>query len=371
MILLGLVQNMAVLIALAAIYQVTAGHLRRVHAGHQVVAGLLFGAGGVVAMLTPLRFMPGIIFDGRSIILSVAGLFGGPVVATVAALICAGYRLWLGGAGAWVGIGSIALSAIMGVAFHYLRRRRIVRMRPLVLWLFGLLVHLGMMLLMHLLPGEASREVLARITLPVLTLYPMATLLVCLFFLGHERQRMDRETLHESEARYHSLFSTNMDAVLLTTPDGGTLAANEAACRMLGYTEEELKHIGRRGVMDQADPRLAASIDERRRTGRFHGELTMIRKDGSKFPVELSSAIFLDSRGEEQSSVVIRDITERNKAEQALRESEAYVKAVLDNLPVGVAVNSVDPAVKFNYMNDNFPLFYRVTGEVLSEPDAF
>ena len=332
MILLSLVQNIVLLIALAAIYQSVSGHLRRDHVEHQILAGLLAGVGGVVAMSTPLHFMPGIIFDGRSIILSVAALFGGPVVAMVAALICAGYRLWLGGAGAWVGIGTIALSSATGVAFHYLRRREAVCTRPLVLWFFGLLVHLGMMLLMILLPGEASGEVLGRITLPVLTLYPVATMLVSMLFLDYERQRMDSETLYESEARYHSLFTTNIDAVLLTTPDGGTLAANEAACRMLGYTEEELKRIGRGGVMDLTDLRLPASIEERRRTGRFYGELTMVCKDGSKLPVELSSAIFRDSRGKEQSSVVIRDITEKKKAEKALRESEAYIKAVLDSL---------------------------------------
>jgi PAS domain S-box-containing protein len=58
-------------------------------------------------------------------------------------------------------------------------------------------------------------------------------------------------------------------------------------------------------------------------------------------------------------------------AEEALQESEAFTKAVLDNLPIGIAVNSVDPVVKFEYMNDNFPKFYRATREKLSDPDAF
>jgi hypothetical protein len=62
---------------------------------------------------------------------------------------------------------------------------------------------------------------------------------------------------------------------------------------------------------------------------------------------------------------------EKSKAAEALRESEAFIKVVLDNLPVGIAVNSVDPAVIFSYMNDNFPRFYRTTREKLTEPDAF
>lgn len=55
----------------------------------------------------------------------------------------------------------------------------------------------------------------------------------------------------------------------------------------------------------------------------------------------------------------------------ALRESEAFTRAVMDNLPIGVAVNSVDPSVNFTYMNDNFPAIYRTTREALASQDAF
>ncbi len=54
-----------------------------------------------------------------------------------------------------------------------------------------------------------------------------------------------------------------------------------------------------------------------------------------------------------------------------LREREAFIRAVIDNLPVGIAVNSVSPEVKFSYMNDNFPRFYGTTREALQNPDTF
>ena len=46
-------------------------------------------------------------------------------------------------------------------------------------------------------------------------------------------------------------------------------------------------------------------------------------------------------------------------------------RAIMDNLPIGVAVHSVDPTVDFSYMNDNFPKFYRTTREALPVVDAF
>ncbi len=61
----------------------------------------------------------------------------------------------------------------------------------------------------------------------------------------------------------------------------------------------------------------------------------------------------------------------RKQAEQKVRESDVYIRAVMDSLPIGIAVNSVAGAVKFSYMNANFPKFYRTTREALADPDAF
>ncbi|MDP1995815.1 MAG: GAF domain-containing protein, partial [Gallionella sp.] len=64
-------------------------------------------------------------------------------------------------------------------------------------------------------------------------------------------------------------------------------------------------------------------------------------------------------------------VVQRVRSEKALRDSEAFTKSVLDNLPVGIAVNSVEPSVTFSYMNDIFPKFYRTTRDKLADPDAF
>ncbi|MBE7503946.1 MAG: hypothetical protein HS113_27410 [Verrucomicrobiales bacterium] len=67
-------------------------------------------------------------------------------------------------------------------------------------------------------------------------------------------------------------------------------------------------------------------------------------------------------------------LTARQNSETALenlRESEAFIRTVLDNLPVGLAVNALHPRVTFRYMNESFPRLYRTTREQLATPDAF
>ena len=122
--------------------------------------------------------------------------------------------------------------------------------------------------------------------------------------------------IRESEERYRSLFDNSIDAVLLTAPDGRILAANPGACRIFGRSEEELCRTGREGLIDLTDPRLLDALHERELTGQFRGELTFLRQNGTPFPGEISSVIFKDREGNKKSSMIIRDISERKRAEK-------------------------------------------------------
>jgi len=134
------------------------------------------------------------------------------------------------------------------------------------------------------------------------------------------------DELIESEKKYHSIVDNSTDAILLTIPDGDVLSANAAACKMFGRTEEDIRRAGRSGLMDLNDPRLPAALEERKQTGRFRGELTFVRKDGSKFEGEISSVIFTDRKGTPLTSMIIRDISERKQAEEALKQRDLLFK---------------------------------------------
>lgn len=152
-----------------------------------------------------------------------------------------------------------------------------------------------------------------------------------------ERKRAE-EALRESEDRHRLLFDTSMDAIVMTAPDGRIFAANPAACRMFGRTEEDLVRLGRDAVVDASDPRLAAGLNERARTGMFSGEITMIRADGTKFAAELTTSLFKDRDGQPRTSMIIRDITGRKRGEEALRQSETRFRELFENMSSGVAV---------------------------------
>lgn len=76
-------------------------------------------------------------------------------------------------------------------------------------------------------------------------------------------------------------------------------------------------------------------------------------------------------KGEREVQHWLNNLERERLTQESLRESEVFTKTVLDNLPIGLAVNSVDPEVNFTYMNDNFPQIYHTTREALAEWDAF
>jgi PAS domain S-box-containing protein len=128
--------------------------------------------------------------------------------------------------------------------------------------------------------------------------------------------------LHESEQRYHTFFEGSLDAVLLSRPYGSIEEANAAACQMFQMSADELRKAGRSGIVDKSDPRLAQFLEQRAQAGHFRGELNFMRKDGTVFPAEISSALFTGAGRLARTAMVIRDVTERKKAEESLLESE-------------------------------------------------
>ena len=125
-------------------------------------------------------------------------------------------------------------------------------------------------------------------------------------------------------------FEKSLDAMMIGSQDGQIYAANSAACKMLGRSEKEICRLGRKGIVEQ-NKQLTDAVRKRRKSGSFFGELTFIKKDGTSFPVEISSSVFTNTDGREFTTLIIRDITELKKTEEALIKSEENYRLIYDN----------------------------------------
>jgi PAS domain S-box-containing protein len=198
-------KGVALLLALCLMHGFIARRWTRGELVGQVLSGILFGGICVIGMMTPIEVMPGVIFDARSVVLSLSGLFGGPVVGLIAAAIAGGYRLWLGGSGVLVGVSVIVSCVLLGLACRYGRQRGWARIGVWQLLAFGLLVHLVVVYLFTFLPDEVVATVMANVALPLILTFTPATALLGMLLLSIERQLETDRSLVESETRFRDV----------------------------------------------------------------------------------------------------------------------------------------------------------------------
>jgi PAS domain S-box-containing protein len=158
--------------------------------------------------------------------------------------------------------------------------------------------------------------------------------------------RQPDEELRKSEARYRTVLDAAFDAIVTITPDGIVRWFNRGAERIFGYRAEEI--IGRpvTVLMPKRYRDLCmAGLRRYLRTGeaRVVGgttDLVGLRKGGSEFPIEMSLGEILED-GEQLFTSVIRDVTERKRTEDALREARDRFRSIFDHAPIGVAMVSL------------------------------
>lgn len=250
MISVSVLNNITLLVSLSIVYSWLVRRWRQGTLTHQLLSGLLFGAVAVAGMMNSLPIIPGIILDGRSIILSVAGLFGGPITAAIAILVSSAFRLHIGGAGTLAGIGIIVESASLGVACYYLRRRNPAIVGSIYLWGLGMLVHIGMLLLWNSL-GPISTSLFLEIAIPVIIVYPVVMVFLCKLLL-------DQEYRFTAEERFRQIAQSAGEWIWEVDKNGMFTYASPIVEKMLGYAPAEL--VGRKYFYDLFVPEERESL---------------------------------------------------------------------------------------------------------------
>jgi len=141
-----------------------------------------------------------------------------------------------------------------------------------------------------------------------------------------------REALQESEERYRAVVEQSAESIWLFDPaTKRVLESNPEFQEMLGYTAEELREMTNYDFVAHAPKDIDAAVERvvQQRRG-FFGERKYRRKDGTTLDVEVSGTV-IPYKGKEVVCGVARDLTERKKAEEALRESERHFRALTQN----------------------------------------
>src|SRR6267154_1119645 len=133
-------------------------------------------------------------------------------------------------------------------------------------------------------------------------------------------RRFAEEGLRESESRFRQLIEQASDGIFVTDKDGNFILVNSRYCEMLGYSRDELLQLHSEATYpeEEKEKRAQRRAEVRERKTNLY-ERNIRRKDGTSFPAEVSIKLL----GDDNVQGIVRDVTERKKAQQALAESEA------------------------------------------------
>jgi PAS domain S-box-containing protein len=324
----ALIYNAALLLALSIVCEISCQLPKRYKTIKPFVTGLFVSAICIVVMSTRFVMAPGLVFDTRSILISVAAFFFGPVPTIMTVIAAAVFRIAEGGVGMAAGLAVIVTSALTGLLWRRFIFSRHDKHRWLSLYLMSVVVHVVMLACMLLMPYPMNLSVIREIALPVLLVYPITSLLLSLLLMVQRDRNEAVDGRLEAESRFRSVVESAPEAIFIQT-DGCFVFVNPETLNLLGATGAD-QLIGT-PVFNRFHPDWHDVIRERITFMKTQHlpvppiEEIFIRLDQSQVSVEVS-AVPITFSGKDSVLVFCRDITTRKAAEQEKVQMEAQLR---------------------------------------------
>lgn len=338
--LVGFVQNLAILMAFSMVYDYLWMRKEKQNSLlNKIISGILLGAIALLLILTPWTFREGLFFDTRSVLLSISGLFFGFIPTAIAMLTAAIYRILVGGSGTWMGVAVIICSGSIGLLWKKFRpewRKTAI----LNLFLMGILVHIVMIGCIIILPADIQIATLKKIWFPVISMYPIATVLLGLLMRQQEINWTNKNKLDASEERWHFALEGNGDGLWDWDIVNNEIFFSNTWKSMLGYKYEEIENniASWEKLLHPDDYEIAMNNVEKFLSGEsdnYYAEYRLKCKDGTyKWILDRGKAISKEKNGKVARCIgTHKDLDSVKKNQEKLQSNIQYTQSLIDALP--------------------------------------
>lgn len=154
----------------------------------KIIAGVAMGLLAILVMKYPWHYSADIFFDSRSVILAISGAFFGSVPTIIAAIIASVFRVSVGGVGVYVGVLSIIVSSLIGLLLFWYNNKRKKPIENVLYFVFGLIVHISIVMCQFALPEPFAFEVVKSIFIPFTLTFSVLTGIIAIFISGQNEK---------------------------------------------------------------------------------------------------------------------------------------------------------------------------------------
>ena len=322
-----LLQGVASLLALSLLYGFAMRHWPFGENSRVVLFGLIFGGVAIFGMMAPVQRAAGVILDPRTIIVLMASVFGGPVAGGISGAMAAGFRVFLGGAGAIGGVLVIIIAFLCGLAFRRLHQTGRVKLGALQFLVLGAFTHLlALVIAVGLYPVLAPEGYFA-FAVPYLGIYSTGSVILGVLLQDLQHHYETERALRASEERLRAAYEGIPVGIVEIDFNGIIHAINRAAEKIFLCSAEEV--IGKEmsifmpeGRLDNYGGNLSAFLSQE--VVPYIGqqkEVIAKRLNGEEFPL-LGGAGEFSVGGKRFLIMLSSDQTELKAMEQKLLRSQ-------------------------------------------------
>jgi len=342
MLIIEIIYNLSLLIAFSVISGFIDNRWERNTLRGTVFQGILFGSVAVFGILNPFVLSEGLIFDGRSVVISICTLFFGPYAGGITALMALIARAYIGGSGLIMGSSVILASFIIGYLFHHFKKTD--NLSVLLLYVMGVAVHVVMLSLMLFLPSGMRFATFQTIAITIIIFYPIGTVLIGKILSDQFLSKKLIIDLAESEENLSITLNSIGDGVIATNSNGLITKMNPVAEKFTGWKLNDAINLPFSNVFKiiTADTRelIESPIQKVLKSGEtaeLSNHTILISKNGTELSISDSAAPIRDFEGNICGAVVVfSDNTAVYESRKKLKESEQMYRLLVENLSEGI-----------------------------------
>jgi len=314
--------------------------------------GVLIACVCVVIMSMPYTVSTGIVFDTRTILISVTALTFGLIPTAITAAVAIAYRIYLGGSDMLAGIVIIILCGLIGLGWRRWLYPTQRKWRWLNVYVMSVIVHAVMLAcLLTLLAYPENIRVVQSVAVPVLVVYPITAALLSLLLIRQRETIQTQEALKQSEERFRVLFDQAPLGYQTLDTNGAIMDVNQKWLDMMEYPRREVIGKPFAAFLSPDDARdYGRNFEAFKAQGHVQREFTMVTRSAAQRYVRIEGKIRYDADGRAiQSHCILQDITKQREAQERLRASEEKYGSYISNAPNAIMiVNSKGRVIEVN-----------------------
>ena len=325
--------------------------------------GVFIGVFTIIIILNAWELATGAIFDTRSVMIGATALFFPTVTAVVATLIAIGFRFYLGGVGVYAGILSMGFSLLIGLIWKNHIQQRLKINQFIQFYLLGVLIHIFVVLSQLAFPYPQNLTVIRLVGPYMITIFPVASLLLSIALLNHKKRIEHAQLLSASEKKYRTLIRSAKLGIFHYNTEGVIEVANQAFADILKTSLKQLQGLN---MLTLPNQKIVVGVQDSLKGIKttYEGDYTSLLS-GHQFPVRVQFAPIYENYTVIGGIGIAEDLTEEYAQKASIealkmqdRLTGLYNRVSFDDdlfypstesvYPIGVAVFDINAFQIFN-----------------------